>query len=78
MVRQRIETGELPCEPRTSRLWAGKGEGSRCSACDQPIRAVENEYEVILDQDLTGSGASLFFHRACLDVWIMECRRRTG
>jgi hypothetical protein len=78
MVRQRIEAGELPCEPGTNRMWAGKGGGKRCSACDQPIPPADNEYEVVLDQDLTGSSGSLLFHRTCLDIWILECRRRTG
>jgi hypothetical protein len=31
-VRQRIDAGELPYEPRTEKLWAGKGEGGLCSA----------------------------------------------
>jgi hypothetical protein len=73
MVRQRIEAGELPCQPVPDKLWAGKGGGSLCSACDQPIPPTDNEYEVVMDEHLPPPSGSLLFHRSCLDIWRAEC-----
>jgi hypothetical protein len=74
IVRLRIDSGELPRGLGNDRLWAGKGAGRNCSACDQPIPPTDNEYEVVMDKDVS-IGGSLLFHRGCLDVWIAECQR---
>jgi hypothetical protein len=73
IVRQRIDAGELPRTPGPDRLWAGKGGGGLCSACDQPLKPCDNEYEVVMDEELP-TACSLVFHRRCLDIWIAECR----
>jgi hypothetical protein len=78
VVRQRIDAGELPCEPGTDNVWAGKGGGRLCSACGRPISPADNEYEVVTDEGLTAPAGSLLFHRTCLDIWIAECRERGG
>jgi hypothetical protein len=77
IVRQRMDAGELPCQPGPDKLWAGKGGGGLCSGCGQPIHPSDNEYEVVIDADFPATAGSLFFHRRCLDIWIAECRERT-
>jgi hypothetical protein len=46
-------------EAETETLWAGKGNGRPCNACDRPITAEQTEYEV------DGTDRTLRFHREC-------------
>jgi hypothetical protein len=66
-IRALIDTGDLPCED-PDQTWAGQGEGKRCSGCWEPITPAAVEYEVELP-----SGRTVFFHRACHDIWLEEC-----
>ena len=76
IIRQRIDARELPWNLRSDMCWAGKSAGGQCSGCGQPIQRDDNEYEVATGEGIMPSG-SLLFHRACLDIWIAECRHRT-
>ena len=77
IVKQRIDAGELPWRPGPDKLWAGKGRGGLCSACDQAIEPADNEYEIVMDENRP-TGGSLLFHRRCLDIWLAECRDRAS
>ena len=66
-VRQLVETGEVPCE-EPGKTWAGRGTGTHCVACGEPIRPDEIEFEAELS-----SGATLRLHRLCHDVWREAC-----
>ena len=66
-IRALLSTGEIACdEPEAT--WAGNGFGKRCSACGEPIRPEEIEFEVDLP-----SGAHLRLHRHCHALWEDEC-----
>jgi hypothetical protein len=77
IIRQRIDARALPEDAGVETCWAGKSAGGRCSGCDQPIQPEDNEYEVAMGERAAPS-ASLLFHRACLDIWIAECRHRAA
>jgi hypothetical protein len=66
-VRQMLETGLLPCEEQ-GKVWAGRGSGTHCAACGEPIPGAEIEFEVDLS-----SGAVLRLHRVCHGIWREEC-----
>jgi hypothetical protein len=46
-------------EPALETVWAGRGNGRPCNACDRPITAEQLEYEV------EGPERALRFHREC-------------
>jgi len=71
-VRQMVESGEMPCE-EPGKLWAGRGVGTHCAACGQPITSTEVEFEITL-----ASGVELRLHRLCHDVWREECEELTA
>lgn len=77
LARRRIEAGELPCYAVT-RIWGSHGSGSRCSLCDQPIRAEDIEYEISLDPVADEPASNLRFHLACHARWQAECLRALG
>ena len=66
-VRQMLETGALPCDDN-GKVWAGRGMGTHCAACGEPIAAAEVEFEV----ELT-SGTAIRLHRVCHEIWREEC-----
>ena len=69
-VRHKIAAGILPTEiPST--VWAGRGTGLTCDACDRQITSAEMEYEADLR-----NGRTLRFHQRCLTVWQEEIGRR--
>jgi len=69
-ARQRIQDGRLPAV-RVLRAWGGKGNGDRCSLCEQPIAPDDVLYEV---EVLThGSTRGYQFHLKCHDAWQREC-----
>ena len=71
-VRQLVETGEIPCE-EPGKTWAGRGSGTHCAACGEPIRPTDIEFEADLP-----SGLTLRLHRLCHDVWREECESLTA
>ena len=71
-VRQLVETGEIPCE-EPGKTWAGRGSGTHCAACGEPIRPTDIEFEADLP-----SGLTLRLHRLCHDVWREECESMTA
>jgi hypothetical protein len=54
---------------KPSRTWAGRGRGTRCDHCNQPIEADQIEYEVELTTDELVETASLHFD--CYEEWIL-------
>jgi hypothetical protein len=66
-VREMLDTGELPCDEQ-GKVWAGRGAGTHCVACGEPIALTDVEFEV----ELT-SGAPLRLHRVCHEIWREEC-----
>ena len=71
-VRQLVESGEVPCE-EAGKTWAGRGSGSHCAACGEPITPAEIEFEAELP-----SGVILRLHRLCHDIWREECEPLTA
>ena len=68
-VRQLVESGEVPCE-EPGKTWAGRGTGTHCAACGEPIMPSAVEFEAELS-----SGATLRLHRLCHDMWREECQQ---
>lgn len=66
-IRERIQSGRLPLM-FPQEIYAGRGEGNLCPACDQPITSSEIEYEVD-----AGSHGALRLHLGCHAIWQMEC-----
>jgi hypothetical protein len=66
-VRQMLETGALPCDEH-GKVWAGRGMGTHCAACGEPIAAADVEFEVELR-----SGTAIRLHRVCHGIWREEC-----
>jgi hypothetical protein len=71
-VRRLVQSGEVPCE-EPGKTWAGRGNGTHCAACGEPIGPSEIEFEAELL-----SGATLRLHRVCHDVWREECEAQTA
>ena len=71
-IRQMLETGALPCD-EAEKIWAGRGNGSHCVACAEPISASEVEFEVDIH-----SGLTLRLHRSCHALWREECDALAG
>lgn len=66
-VRRMLETGALPCD-EPGKVWAGRGVGTHCAACGEPIAVTDIEFEVDL-----ASGTTLRLHRLCHEIWREEC-----
>jgi hypothetical protein len=66
-VRRMLETGVLPCDG-DGKVWAGRGVGTHCAACGEPIAPTDVEFEVELS-----SGTALRLHRVCHGIWREEC-----
>ena len=66
-VRQMLESGALPCDDH-GKVWAGRGVGTHCVACSEPIEPTEIEFEVALT-----SGLAIRLHRTCHEIWREEC-----
>jgi hypothetical protein len=66
-IRQKVGDGSLPCEPRP-KTWAGAGRGESCDGCDEYVLVSDIEFEVDLPD-----GKTLRFHRACFEIWHIEC-----
>jgi hypothetical protein len=65
-VRELVKAGLVPCD-EPHKVWAGRGSGTHCVACGQPITPGEVEYEVEL------ASAVFRVHRTCFTVWREEC-----
>ena len=70
MVRGKVDGGVLPLEAPV-KLWAGKGRGAPCTACDEPILRTQAEYEPQYD-----GRAPIRLHIGCHGLWEAERRRR--
>jgi hypothetical protein len=66
-VRRMLEAGALPCD-EPGKVWAGRGVGTHCAACGEPIAVTDIEFEVDL-----ASGTTLRLHRLCHEIWREEC-----
>jgi len=67
-ARERIASGELPCEV-PARMWGGNGSGKSCCLCDKPIQHQDVEFEFEVD------GRTFLFHMVCQSIWQLECAR---
>jgi hypothetical protein len=67
-VREMVETGQLPCD-ESGKVWAGRGSGTHCAACGEPIESTQIEFEAPL-----GQATVLRLHRACYQIWQEECQ----
>ena len=75
LARQRIASGELPCQP-AARTWGSHGSGAPCSLCNGSVREDQIEYEVaVVDARGLAEPRTLRFHLACHAAWQSECRR---
>ena len=72
-IRRLNETGEIPCDERPDRLWAGPGTGDICAVCTDRISLDETEFEVNLSP-----GLALRLHRRCYTLWLEECGALNG
>jgi len=70
-ARRRVKSGRLPCQP-PQYMWAGAGDGQRCSLCDRAIDAQQIEYELEFS---TQPSVIHRFHRICHEAWELECIR---
>ena len=70
-IQQRMATGTLPCEDCVV-TWYGAGLGRPCAVCDQRILSTEE-----VECDIPGGG-TIYFHRACYDVWHEALTRTSG
>ena len=71
-ARERIEQARLPAA-KPARMWGGRGCGSPCSLCDQPILDTEPEMEL----DYEGTQPVVRFHLQCQSAWD-EARQMRG
>jgi hypothetical protein len=70
LAQERIRSGQLP-PSLPSNIWAGRGDGHRCTVCDQVISSGERQYEFALP---TPGGHSKYrLHFSCHQAWI-GCR----
>jgi hypothetical protein len=70
LAQERIRTGHLPASLPTN-IWAGRGDGRRCTVCDQVITSAERQYQFTLP---TAAGDSDYrLHFSCHQAWI-GCR----
>ena len=71
-IRDMLETGDIPCnEP--DKVWAGRGNGSHCAACTEPIGPTQIEFEIDLQ-----SGVVVRLHPSCHAIWREECESLTA
>jgi hypothetical protein len=54
---------------RPARAWAGRGRGSRCDHCHQPIDADQIEYEIELPKGKHPQSVTV--HLDCYEEWIL-------
>ena len=64
-----LQSGEMPCD-EPEKVWAGRGTGSHCAACGEPITTAEIEFEVELGP---AAPTVLRLHRDCHGIWQDEC-----
>ncbi|HXG03006.1 MAG TPA: hypothetical protein VNO23_06315 [Candidatus Binatia bacterium] len=69
LIRRKLAEGTLPRE-RAARVWAGRGRGEQCDACEETIASGQ-----FLIEALRQEGPSLHFHLECFYFW--DALRRT-
>jgi hypothetical protein len=76
IARERIHSGQLPCQSGTMKMWGGHGSGAQtCALCDKKILSSELELEVEEPGTAGGAPARMFFHVVCQSIWQLECAR---
>jgi hypothetical protein len=63
LIRRKLAAGTLPRE-RAARVWAGRGGGERCEACEETIAPSQFLIEALREED-----PSLHFHLECFYFW---------
>src|SRR5262249_867388 len=73
LIRNKIEAGTLPRDTPV-RLRAGKGTGSPCAACGEPIPSSGPQYE----PEYHDARPALRFHGSCYSTWDVERNYKRG
>jgi hypothetical protein len=70
LAQERIRSGQLPSS-LPSNIWAGHGDGHRCTVCDEVISSAQRQYEFALPS--VGGQSHYHLHFSCHQAWI-GCR----
>jgi hypothetical protein len=70
LAQERIRSGQLPAS-LPSNIGAGRGDGRRCTVCEQVISSAERQYQFRLPTP--GGHSDYRLHFSCHQAWI-GCR----
>ena len=70
LAQERIRSGQLPTSLPT-KIWAGSGDGRRCTVCEEVISSAERQYQFTLPTP--GGQSDYRLHFSCHQAWI-GCR----
>jgi hypothetical protein len=70
LAQERIRSGQLPTTLPT-KIWAGSGDGRRCTVCEEVISSSEQQYQFRLPG--AGGHSDYRLHFSCHQAWI-GCR----
>jgi hypothetical protein len=78
LIAERLRTGVLP-RYHGHRTFGGRGEGTPCACCDEPIAPADVQYDVD-HREVAGESAaerlrSIPMHLHCYRVWVEESDR---
>ena len=71
LAQERIRSGQLPSS-LPSNIWAGHGDGHRCTVCDQVISSDERQYEFALPSP--GGQSACRLHFSLQTGWALASR----
>ncbi|HTT05478.1 MAG TPA: hypothetical protein VMF64_09325 [Steroidobacteraceae bacterium] len=81
LIVERLTLGVLP-RHRDQRTFGGRGEGTLCACCDEPIAPADVQYDVeqrdSATADVPEQVRSLCMHLHCYRLWIEESQKRGG
>jgi hypothetical protein len=66
--RPEVDVGD-GLDGKPARAWAGRGKGTRCDHCHQPIEADQVEYEIELSAN--EHPRTVTVHLDCYEEWIL-------
>jgi hypothetical protein len=60
-------------------MWGGRGDGSGCAVCEEPIRPDQLELELEFARESTEeANQNPHVHTLCFTAWQLESRARKG
>jgi hypothetical protein len=75
LIAERLTLGVLP-RYRGQRTFGGRGEGTPCACCDEPIAPAEVQYDVdhreMAERGVPERVRSICMHLQCYRLWIEE------